>query len=175
MDAWIETYTGVKFYLNQYRLDDIRIEDIAHSLSLLCRYNGHCKSFFSVGEHSVRVSRIVPPEDKLMGLLHDAAEAYVGDISRPVKYSFPDIKELELKIQADIFTKFNVTGNKAAVKLADDIMLATEAKTLMKWIEDWDRSGFCNEQPLDEIIVPWWSEVAEMTFLAEFYRCTRKL
>ncbi|MEM4379972.1 MAG: hypothetical protein QXL01_04720, partial [Thermoplasmatales archaeon] len=83
MEPWIETYSGKKFdYLAQSELD---IEDIAHALSNLCRFNGHTRVFYSVAEHSVNVSSMVPPELKIAALLHDAAEAYIGDVPSPLK------------------------------------------------------------------------------------------
>lgn len=80
---WIQTYTGRAFDLNDPQPQQVSIEDIAHALSLICRFTGHCGKFYSVAEHSVLVSRYCqwPTE----GLMHDAAEAYVGDVSNPLK------------------------------------------------------------------------------------------
>lgn len=82
----IRTFTDKKFFFLDIKPEDICIEDIAHSLSHTCRYGGHCSCFFSVAEHSIRCcdrarGRSIP----LWGLLHDAAEAYIGDICKPLK------------------------------------------------------------------------------------------
>ena len=78
--SWLQTYTGIQFWPLDPRPEEIDIQDIAHALSLLCRFNGHCQRFYSVAEHSVHVSTILAPEFGLWGLLHDAAEAYLSDI-----------------------------------------------------------------------------------------------
>lgn len=83
--TWMQTYTGFRFELQHPDPRKIWISDIAESLSKLCRFNGHCLGFYSVAEHSVIVSRHVPPEHALWGLLHDAHEAYIGDIIKPLK------------------------------------------------------------------------------------------
>ena len=88
------------------RLEDIAIEDIAHSLSMQCRFNGHCARFYSVAEHSVLVSRLVLPKNRLWGLLHDAQEAYLGDIITPIKQQVPAIQEVEANLQLLISLKF---------------------------------------------------------------------
>ena len=82
---WIQTMSGVIFYPLDPRPEEIRIEDIAHALSHQCRFAGHCREFYSVAEHSVRVSRELPQEFMLWGLLHDASEAYLVDLPRPIK------------------------------------------------------------------------------------------
>lgn len=82
---WMQTYTGRKFWPLNPRAEEVYIEDIAHSLALSCRFNGHCKVFYSIAQHSVLVSQIVKPTQQLIALLHDSAEAYLGDIIRPIK------------------------------------------------------------------------------------------
>lgn len=82
---WIQTYTGRKFWPLNPSASDVCIEDIAHALALKCRYTGHCREFFSIAQHSVAVSRMVPESDALWGLLHDAGEAYLPDVARPIK------------------------------------------------------------------------------------------
>ena len=98
MTDWIQTYTGRKFHPLDPAMTDFDLRDIAHSLSLLCRFNGHCLRFYSVAEHSVRVSRILPDDLKLWGLLHDAGEAYLTDLPRPVKGQMPGFRDMEDKI-----------------------------------------------------------------------------
>ena len=84
-DRYLSTYTGKKFYPYDPRPEQICIEDIAHGLSMLCRFAGQCRFFFSVAEHSIAVAHLLPANLKLFGLLHDASEAYLVDLPRPVK------------------------------------------------------------------------------------------
>ena len=87
----MRTYTGGKMSLLAPNVDDVRIEDIAHGLSQLCRFTGQCNELYTVAEHSVRVAKDAKerhglnPHGVLAALLHDAAEAYLGDVARPVK------------------------------------------------------------------------------------------
>ena len=143
--TWIETFTGKR--VNPMHLDEelIDVNDIAHSLALQCRFVGHCLTFYSIAEHSILVAGLVeeeiatadPDEYKrtcLAALLHDAAEAYLGDIARPIKHdnAFKQVVEIEKQILGKVMLKYNCTGaDWQLIKKADDIMLATEAKVLM--------------------------------------------
>lgn len=85
MKPWIQTFTGKQFWPLTPKAEDVCIEDIAHALAFKCRFGGHCKTFYSVAEHSCRVAEILRPEHQLIGLLHDAAEAYLPDVAAPIK------------------------------------------------------------------------------------------
>lgn len=113
----IRTFTGKKFYFLDIKPDDICIEDIAHALSNICRYNGHCKNFYSVAEHSIRCcERGSDWLCKIWGLLHDAAEAYIGDLVSPFKgrllFSYTDrnckVSDYEDTIIKAISEKFGI-------------------------------------------------------------------
>lgn len=139
-DEWIETASGGKFHFLLPDSDSIRIKDIAHALSMIVRYTGHCKEFYSVAEHSVLCADYLERQDhpervQLIGLLHDAAEAYISDLSKPLKQFLPQYRILEKRIQSAIWKKF-LTGPPdsaecQAVEYADAVLLATEAKKLM--------------------------------------------
>lgn len=146
---FIETYTGKKFYFTDPEPDMIDIRDIAHSLSLQCRFMGHVETFYSVAEHSVAVSCIVDTENALAALLHDAAEAYLSDIPRPIKKLLPQYMELEEQVSQAIYSKFflNVSHESwSDIKDADNTQLKTEAKYLLSsqgkdWIGDYPTKG----------------------------------
>lgn len=135
----METYTGLLVDPLDISMSQIRIEDIAHALSLQCRYNGHCKEFYSVAQHSVQVCDFLDfgnPRIRLFGLLHDAAEAYLGDMIKPLKEEIPLYKEYEYILQDRIFlTLCNFCspcpGEKEVIKIIDTRMLITEAQSLM--------------------------------------------
>lgn len=113
----IRTFTDKRFYLLDIKSEDINIRDIAHSLSHICRYGGHCNRFFSVGEHSIMCSgRGSDWLCRMWGLLHDAAEAYIGDFTRPLKsmlrvdysYGLMKISDYENHILRVIAAKFKL-------------------------------------------------------------------
>jgi hypothetical protein len=166
MMDWIQTFGGHKFHSLDPVEDEIYIEDVAHSLANLCRFNGHCLRYYSVAEHSVRVSRILPPDLKLWGLLHDAGEAYLTDLPRPVKQKLQAFNDMEDKVLAVVARKFGlVWPMPAAVKHADNVLLATEARDLMAAPpEPWN----LGVEPLAEAIDPMLPEAARRFFLDEY-------
>ena len=129
---WMCTFTGVQYYPADPRSTDVHLIDIAHALSMLCRYTGHCREFYSVAEHSVLVSQIVPREYALVGLLHDATEAYINDINRPLKRSLPDYNKIEDLNWLVIAERFGLPAViPEVVHSADMAVLKTEARALM--------------------------------------------
>ncbi|MEP9089816.1 HD family hydrolase [Enterobacter cloacae] len=129
--SYIQTLSGKKFdYLNS-TADDVEIEDIATALSHICRFSGHLPEFYSVAQHSVLCSLIVPPEFAFEALMHDAAEAYCQDIPAPLKALLPDYRRIEERVEQLIRVKFSTTPDMSAVvKYADLVMLATERRDL---------------------------------------------
>src|SRR4051812_31750950 len=87
-EPYIQTYSGTEFWPLSPKAADVKLIDIAHALSNKCRFAGHCREFYSVAQHSVLVSRQLPDEFKLWGLLHDAGEAYFADIPNPIKIQY---------------------------------------------------------------------------------------
>lgn len=129
---WMQTFTGVQYWPVDPRPDDVCIEDIAHALSNICRYAGHCKSFYSVAEHSVYVSLIVPPEHALTALLHDATEAYIVDVPRPLKRFLTNYKDIEQANWVAIADHFSLPHDiPQCVKDADNAVLYAEKEYVM--------------------------------------------
>jgi hypothetical protein len=170
--SWIQTYTGRQFFPLEPRAADIDVRDIAHSLSLQCRFNGHCRGFYSVAEHSVRVSHVLDGELRLWGLLHDAAEAYISDLPRPLKGTAPGFRAAEDRLLAVIVGSYGLPWPMpAAVAHADEVLLATELRDLMAPPpEPWPLAA----PPLAETIVPVGPEEAERRFLARFAELTTR-
>ena len=134
MEPWIETYTGKKFWFDRYNPENITIEDIAHALSNVCRYSGHCNRYYSVAEHSYYVSFLVPPELALEGLLHDASEAYMADMPSPLKQLLPEYKNIEKEVMRQVAEKFSLEAGfdkYPEIKQADWAQLKIEAYHLL--------------------------------------------
>ena len=131
---WIQTYGGKQFWPLDPRPEDIDLVDIAHALSMLCRFTGHTKRFYSVAEHSVHVSMRCAPTDALWGLLHDASEAYLVDLARPVKRQpqMSAYRDAEASVMRAVCAHFGLPSiEPRSVKEADNRMLYTEARDLM--------------------------------------------
>lgn len=136
--SYILTYKKIQFYPLNPNIDDIDIEDISHALSLLCRANGHFKHFYSVGLHSLNcayeaITRGYSKNIVLGALLHDASEAYLADITRPVKKHLHKYLEIEEVLQNKVFEKWVPTLSEEERKLVfeiDDAILYYEFTTL---------------------------------------------
>jgi len=167
-EDWVQTYSGKKFYPLNPRIEDIDIIDIAHALSLICRYNGHCKELYTVAEHSIYVAESLDPHIAIYGLLHDAAEAYLPDVARPIKPLLKGFKEIENKVLSVIFDKFKLYqwGEvQDKIHKADLSILADEADQVMgSSTEDW----YLPESPIGTKIYFLSSKGAEMIFLLRF-------
>jgi len=173
-EPWMTTYSGQRFgLLGDSGLGEIRIEDIANSLGKLCRFTGHCLEFYSVAEHSVMVSYVVRNKggtlgDQLAGLLHDAAEAYTGDVSRPWKVMMPDCwHDAEWRLERAIYDHFRVSQhNRPLVKEADNIMLAIEGRDLMANTDMWQMPEPAPKYPV--VSQPLGPHLAVGLFLARY-------
>jgi 5'-deoxynucleotidase YfbR-like HD superfamily hydrolase len=124
----------------------LSLRDISTGLSNICRFTGQCRDFYSVAEHSVKCSHLVPPEDAFAALMHDAAEAVLGDVSRPLKSMLPDYKRLESRVEKAIFAQYRLPEVlPESVKVADRRMLAIEQAQCMGNRDAWsgtDLAGF---------------------------------
>lgn len=129
---WMMTYTGRKFFPLDPRAEDIDLKDIAWGLAHQCRYNGHGRFYYSVAEHSVLLStHFAETTLAREALLHDAAEAYIGDVIRPLKRSLPQFVEIEAKLERVIFGRFGLPlALRAEVKAADTTILTDERNRL---------------------------------------------
>lgn len=187
--TWITTFTGKKFDLLSPTEDMLCLEDIAHSLSMQCRYNGHTKTFYSVAQHCCLMveqgRRLGWPEGVLKYVLfHDAAEAYTGDLPRPLKFILDyQFERIEEDIEEVIFSKYLELGFdsdkvfavfKSDVKVLDDQFLCLEAYHLMSnWQHVWrafDKEFLKTVNELSEHVTTincWNSDQAEENFLEE--------
>lgn len=163
---WMQTFTGLQFWPMDPRPEDITVMDIAHSLAHQCRFAGHCTRFYSVAEHSVIASLLVPEEDRKWALLHDATEAYLVDLPRPVKKHSAigeHYKVAERRLMVAICQRFGLDPvEPASVKKADNVMLMTEKRDLMpnspaKWAE--------TEEPCKFTLPDWGPVRAKEMFL----------
>jgi len=151
--TFILTHLGRKMKLDKMEKEDIRIEDIAHALSMVCRFGGHCARHYSVAEHSLLVAQMVPEEYKLSALLHDAAEAYLGDVVSPLKRipQMDGYRQIERELESLIEEKYSVSfAGDRGIREADLKALYIEGRSfygeaaLEEWgfgqdILDWGR------------------------------------
>lgn len=159
---WIQTYTGRRFWPMDPRPDEIALEDIAHSLSMQCRYAGHCVRFYSVAEHSVHIARHVSEANKRWALVHDAPEAFLVDVPRPVKPYLTGYYEHEARIMVAICQRFNLPlAMPNEVHAADHGIIADERSNLSECEAEWTT----NHKPIGAELAYWPPELAEYEFL----------
>jgi uncharacterized protein len=168
---WIQTYSGLKIDLMNPNPKAINIIDIARSLSMQCRFAGHCKKFYSVAEHSYHVSRILPEHLALQGLLHDASEAYLTDIPSPLKPMLLNYNTLENNFTDLIFNIFGIPDYEIfedQIHNADMKILKAETEELVSKpaINNWT-----DRLPIASVLTRikcWDPETAEDVFLKRF-------
>lgn len=184
--AWQQTFTGRMFWAQDPRPEDVFIEDIARALAMQCRFAGHCKDFYSVAQHCVLVSELVEKSMRqtftvewlirkraLAALLHDAPEAYIGDLVRPLKHTDfgKGYLEIEKKLATAIEKRFDVVldPQHESISEADRVLLVTEKRDLLapppaEWTYAQGRGAI----PMADEIEPWTWRRAEADFLQRF-------
>jgi 5'-deoxynucleotidase YfbR-like HD superfamily hydrolase len=192
--TWIITATGRIVHPLDLRPEEIAIEDIAAALSKQCRFTGHTRALYTVGQHSIEVSkraaiihatecvspRCIASQGEagetliaLWGLLHDASEAYVADVSSPVKHDprFAAYRDIEYSIMHALAVRFELptVGLPPCVKEADARMLATEYRDLMPQRIEWQPSGAFEDE-----IIPFHPQYVQMAFLDRFMTLNEK-
>jgi hypothetical protein len=155
----IHTYSGIAFDLRDPRPAMVRLDDIVHSLSLMNRFNGAALFPYSVAQHSLHVAALVPAELRLEGLLHDAAEAYIGDMVSPLKQVMPEYKAVEARIHRVVALTFGLRyPDPPEIKKADLAVLAAEREQVLQpsygpWFKDFPEPARIDIKPRD------WQEV----------------
>lgn len=179
LPTWIQTASGRAFDLNRPDPFQITIEDIAAHLSKLCRFTGACSEFYSVAQHSIIVARQLPPRLRFAGLLHDAAEAYTGDWSSPMKVLVRELapgllEHIHKNVERAVEARFGLIlsqANHAEIKHADLVAIATEKRDLMPGdiLPGWAHSAGVKElpPPLAKKITPWTHHTARSMFIRE--------
>lgn len=168
---WIQTAMGRQFWPMDPRADEVHLDDIAHALSMLCRFGGHCLRFYSVAEHSVLMARAAPDRRlALWALLHDASEAYLVDVPRPIKPFLFGYDVAEARIMNAVAVRFHLhLGLPDEVKRLDRAILMDEqlqnmAPAPVKWSTD--------VEPLGVQLQFWSPRKARAEFKREFRRLT---
>ena len=170
--TWIQTYSGKRFDVNDPQADSIAIEDIAHSLALQVRFNGHCSRYYSVAEHSVNLADWVLHETgdrkaAFSALMHDASEAYLCDIPKPIKPLLTNYREIEDRITTVIADAFGFDYPfPNIVKEADARITLDERAALFETVQDLRRWSAGEPLSIPITGIEW--EKAKELFLERF-------
>lgn len=152
------------------------IDCIAHALSNICRYTGHIRKFYSVAEHCVLVSRLVPAKYALEGLMHDASEAYVSDMASPLKAMLPGYRKIEESVQEALAAFYGLKYPfPPEIHLADKQMYQIERKTIANNVEDklWYTDNKFFDTPIEIFPTGMTPKNAKMFFLSRFNELTK--
>lgn len=169
---WMQTSDGGQFWPLDPKPSEIRIEVIAHALAMQCRYAGHCIRFYSVAEHCVHMARAVSKPNKLWALLHDASEAYLTDVIRPLKPHLPGYYEAEKRVMDAVIDRFGLASvMPSEVKNADNRILVDErTQNMVQTPHEWVSDGL---EPLGVDLMFWPPDAAKMKFLSCFRTITQ--
>lgn len=167
----IQTFSGRRYYIKDPRPDEIHIEDIAGPLSRICRFSGHCHRFYSVAQHCVMASAVALEgpggiEMARTMLLHDAQEAYLGDVTRPLKQLLPDYRRYEDLAWHAIWSRFDLDPETFdGIKEIDNYMLGLEKATLLPNSDEWFGIPDMPNAKLNTLT----PKAAELQFMTMFY------
>lgn len=174
MSDWLQTYTGKQFFPMTPDPHSVDLEDIAHALSMQCRFNGHVREFYSVAEHSVLMAdaylrdfgALADDDTARHMLLHDAAEAYVGDMIRPLKHDIPAFRIVEGVVLRAIWARFDLIEILPVVVSEYDgrILRDEKAVLLPETPSEW---SFGYDNPLNVAIQCWTPAEAKRQFLRQ--------
>lgn len=175
---WIQTHTGKMFYALDPQPEDIDLEDIAHSLSMQVRYTGHAPEAYTIAQHSVMVSKRAEELAKKrgldpfycrsvarFGLMHDATEAYLVDVPRPIKPMLTNYAQIEASVMDAIAARFELGPEGPEVKQADNDTLITEAAMFFPVLKRPAPWSVCGVNYHPEGFAVWSRSVSKEEFL----------
>lgn len=165
----IALQSGGRFDLAEPHFSTFDIVDVAQGLGAICRFTGHTREFYSVAEHCVIAASLARSDAAYAALMHDAAEAFIGDVSTPLKQLLPDYRAIERAVEAELFRRFDVPDPLPdEVKRVDRYLLEQEQRRFMQK-PDFLQSPFDNRPWA--VNFPCWSPAeASRQFLAAFLR-----
>jgi hypothetical protein len=182
INGLMSSYSGVMIDVSHMSIEDVRLQDIAHALSMQCRYNGHVKKFYSVAEHSVLLAEhifvfSVDPKAALYALLHDGSEAYLGDIVRPIKGLMLEYLNIERHVQTVIFERFGIADLEIEwqrlIDLCDHRILINEKDALLNENIIWNVPYVALPNLHIKCMVPGYAEAAFLSAVHKYCEMMR--